>query len=139
MYNSKINAYSKDSLKSELSAADPHRIIQMLMQGALDRIAAAKGHIERKDMSGKSLCISKASAIIISLLNSLDHTHSPDLSNNLADLYMYMNDKLNEATITNDTKNLDEVSFLLQEIKSAWDQIKPDYGYEEGLKISVGA
>ncbi len=139
MYNAKINAYSRDSLRSELSAADPHRIIQMLMQGALDRIAAAKGHIERKDMAGKSLCISKASAIIVSLLNSLDHAPAPELSQNLADLYLYMNDKLNEATITNDPKNLEEVSFLLTEIKSAWDQIKPDYGYQQGMKLSVGA
>lgn len=139
MYNSKISAYSKDSLRSELTTADPHRIIQMLMQGALDRIAAAKGHIERNEMAGKSLCISKASAIIVSLLNSLDHSHAPEVSQNLADLYVYMNDRLNEATITNETKYLEEAAFLLGEIKSAWDQIKPDYEYQQGMKISVGA
>ena len=40
-----IQAYKKGNLKQELSSADPHKITLMLMQGALERMARAKGSI----------------------------------------------------------------------------------------------
>ena len=46
-----INAYKKGSLKQDVATADPHRLTLMLMQGALDRMAYAKGCMERKDLA----------------------------------------------------------------------------------------
>ena len=44
-----INAYQKDSLKQQLVNADPHKLTLMLMSGAIDRLAYAKGAIEQLD------------------------------------------------------------------------------------------
>lgn len=55
-----INAYKKGSVKQEVSTADPHRLTLLLMQGALDRVAYAKGAIERKDFESKAEFISKS-------------------------------------------------------------------------------
>ena len=38
-----INAYKKGNLKQDVANADPHKLTLMLLQGALDRIAYAKG------------------------------------------------------------------------------------------------
>ena len=139
MYNPRMNAYGKDSLRSELSAADPHRIIQMLMQGALDRLAKAKGQIERRDLAGKYETITRASAIIMSLSASLDMDVGGEVAQNLASLYDYMNNRLQDANVTLDTKAIDEVSFLLSEIKEAWDQIRPVALSNDAEPLRIGA
>ena len=43
-----INAYKKGNIKQDVATADPHKLTLMLLQGALDRIAYAKGATERK-------------------------------------------------------------------------------------------
>lgn len=118
-----INAYKKDSLKQQLSDADPHKITLMLMSGALDRLAFAQGCIERKDLSGKAQFLSKATAIIINLRDTIDMDTNPEFSSNLYALYDYMLDKISDANIDNIIPPLVEVSELLTPIRDAWAQI----------------
>ena len=62
-----INAYQKDSLKQQLVNADPHKLTLMLMSGAIDRLAYAKGAIDRTDLVAKSEYLSKATAIRLAI------------------------------------------------------------------------
>lgn len=124
MYEKKgITAYKKDSLKSDLASADPHRVIQLLMQGALERLALGKGYIERSDWEGKASALTSAVEIINALRDGLDRDVNPELVDNLESLYDYMAVKVTEASISKDTAILDHVTGLLLEIKGAWDQI----------------
>ena len=50
MYKRNIKAYTASNLAADLATADPHRVIQLMMQGCLERLAQAKGAIERQDM-----------------------------------------------------------------------------------------
>lgn len=123
MYGNKVKHYQKEALKAQLAVADPHQIIKMLMAGALDSLYIAALMIEQKDYERKSAAISKASSIIESLRLSLDIDAAPELAENLAALYFYMNRTLTEATIQNDVAKVNEVASLLGTIKSAWDAI----------------
>ncbi|MAF15384.1 MAG: flagellar export chaperone FliS [Marinomonas sp.] len=124
MYANKgIQAYKKDSLKSDLASADPHRVIQLLMQGALERLALSKGFIERKDLEAKSSTLTRVTEIINALRDSLDRDSSPELVDNLESLYVYMIEQIHEASVTMDVSKIDHVMKLMLEIKSAWDQI----------------
>lgn len=40
---SAMKQYQQVGVQAQVNDADPHRLIQMLMQGGLDRIAQAKG------------------------------------------------------------------------------------------------
>ena len=131
--NRSAKAYSSTQTFSGVAYADPHSLITQMFDGALKRIAEAKGSIERKDIPGKGNQIGNAIAIIGSLEGCLDHEKGGDLSRNLSDLYEYMNLRLAEANINNDISKLDEVTRLILEIKGAWVQI-PDLL----LKQSVG-
>ena len=123
MYNRRnLKAYKTTSLDAELAVADPHRVIQMLMQGALERVAQAKGAIERRDYEAKSYAISKAMAIINGLQDSLDLSHG-QVPQDMMALYIYMKDRLTDASTHMDVAPLDEVTSLMSTIKSAWDQI----------------
>lgn len=121
--NRGIQAYKKDSMKSDLAGADPHRIIQLLMQGALDRLALGKGCIERRDLEGKAKFLSRSIEIIHALKDSLDRTYNPELADNLDSLYDYMTYRITEASSKLDNSMIDEVIGLLLQIKGAWDQI----------------
>jgi flagellar protein FliS len=118
-----INAYKKGNLKQDISTADPHKITLLLMQGALDRLAYGKGCIERKDYEGKSEHLSRASAIIMNLRDTLDLEAGGEISDNLFALYDFMIQRITDATIQNDLNILDEVINLLLPIKTAWASI----------------
>lgn len=121
--NSPANAYSQTETYGGVSFASPHELITRMFDGALKRIAQAKGAIERKQIKEKGENLSKAIAIIGSLEGCLDFEKGGEISNNLSALYEYMNVRLAEANIHDDVAKLDEVSALIHEIKSAWVQI----------------
>ena len=124
MYNKKgIQAYQKDSIKSDLASADPHRIIQLLMQGALEKLALGKGCIDRGDWEGKAKALTRAIEIINALRDALDRDANPELVDNLESLYDYMVLRINEASVNKDSAIIDQVMGLILQIKSAWDQI----------------
>ncbi len=115
--------YRQFGVLQEIESASPHRLIQLLMEGALTRIARARGHMERGQIAEKGQLISAAIEIIAGLKTSLNHEANAKLSSNFDALYDYMTRRLLESNLRNDPDGLDEVSGLMREIKSAWDAI----------------
>jgi flagellar protein FliS len=120
--------YNKMAVQTGVESGSPHRLVQMLLEGALEKIAIAKGHLDRGDMEGKGHHIRWAVSIIEGLRTSLDMEQGGDIASNLNDLYDYMKRVLLEAHVSNNVDQLDEVSSLLREIKEAWDAIAPETG-----------
>lgn len=128
MINKKaLEGYGKGAVESEVNFASPHRIIQMLMEGALSKIATAKGCLARNDIKEKSRQITWGMNIIQGLRTSLDAQKGGEVAANLDALYEYMGRRLLEANVSNDAAILDEVSSLLMEVKAGWDNIPADY------------
>ncbi len=125
-----VNQYQSAD-NSSIAYADPHELILRLMNGAMERIAQARGAIERKETRQKGEYIGKAISIIGGLEGCLDHSQQGELSGNLSDLYQYMIIALTEANMSDDIARLNEISDLLLTIKSAWEQI-PDSAKETG-------
>ena len=127
-YSSAAQQYGSLDLQSKTENASPHQLVKMLIDGALVRIKAATGHMERNETVEKATLIGKAIAIIDGLRGSLDMEKGGDLSTNLDDLYIYMSKQLLLANAENKVEYLNEVYSLLGEIKSSWDSIadKPE-------------
>jgi len=125
-----VNQYQSAD-NSSIAYADPHELILRLMNGAMERIAQARGAIERNETAQKGEFIGKAISIIGGLEGCLDHSQQGELSANLSDLYQYMIIALTEANMSGDIARLNEISDLLLTIKSAWEQI-PDSAKETG-------
>ncbi|GAB4392922.1 MAG: flagellar export chaperone FliS [Gammaproteobacteria bacterium] len=117
--------YQKVDVITKFENASPYRIIQMLMEGALEKIAMAKGFMQRKEIAKCGAHISWAISIIDGLRMSLDLSQGV-IAENLDNLYDYMNRCLLKANIDQDPDKLDEVSKLLLEIKAGWDAIPPE-------------
>jgi flagellar protein FliS len=101
---SKFGTYKAVAAHGGVAAADPHRLVVMLMDGALERVASARG----------------CTQIIDELRNSLDFAAGGELAKNLDTLYEYMCRKLIQANTENRVQILDEVSALLNDIRGAW-------------------
>lgn len=130
-----INAYKKGSLKQDVASADPHRLTLMLMQGAIDKLAYAKGSISRNDLKGRSDNISKATAIFMNLRDTLNIDVGGEFAHGLFNLYNYMIDKLTEVNVDNGIAIIDEVIGLFLPIKDAWAAI-PEQAKQEAYDMS---
>ncbi len=108
-----MKQYQQVSIEAQVSDANPHRLIQLLMQGGLERLAQARGAMEQEQIPEKGILIGKAIGIIGGLREALDSERGGELAGNLDRLYEYMIARLVEANTSNDTSLLDEVSALL--------------------------
>ena len=86
----------------------------MLMDGALERIAAARGLMKHGGGAEKAQLLHRAVAIIDELRNSLNFKAGGAVATNLDALYEYMCQRLMQANASNKPEWLDEVSRLLE-------------------------
>ncbi|WP_313285876.1 flagellar export chaperone FliS [Stutzerimonas kunmingensis] len=120
---SAMKQYQRVGVQTQVAEASPHRLIQMLMQGGLDRIYQARGAIQFGRLAEKGDLIGKSISIVGGLREALDHEVGGEISANLDRLYEYMIRRLTEANRNNDADALTEVAALLQEVKAGWDGI----------------
>jgi flagellar protein FliS len=120
-------AYRKIGLETQLDSASPHKLVVMLFDGALLSIANAQRFMENKEIAEKGKAISRAIDIIANGLQaSLDLESGGNIAQQLDALYEYMGQRLLHANLRNDIAALKEVSTLLQDLKSAWEQLADD-------------
>ena len=120
-----LQQYARIGAESATSCADPHELVQLLYEGALQRIASARGSIQRGDMAAKGEHLGRAIAIVDCLRVSLDHSVDIELTGRLEQLYDYFTFRLVAANRDMDIAPLEEVQRLISGLKSAWEQIKP--------------
>jgi flagellar protein FliS len=121
-----LQAYQRVNTQTSITDADPHKLIQLLYNGALERINMAKARMQAKDYAGKGKLISKAMEIIGGLRGFLDFEKGGELALRLEALYDYMERTLFEANAKNDVVKLEEVADLLRSIKGGWDGIRDE-------------
>lgn len=129
---SALQQYKQVDVHSQVEGASAHRLIQMLMDGALEKIHIARGLMEEGKIGPKAEQITWAISIIDGLAVSLDKDVGGDIAQNLEDLYDYMVNRLVEANLKNEVAILDEVTDLLKQIKAAWDAIAGEERPQQG-------
>ncbi|MDT8372265.1 MAG: flagellar export chaperone FliS [Gammaproteobacteria bacterium] len=122
-----MQQYRQNYIHGGAETASPHRLVQMLMEGALDKIRASKGFMASKDIAKKGENISWAISIIDGLRSCLNVEAGGDFATNLSALYNYMETRLVEANMKDDPEMLDEVAQLLLQVKAGWDAIPPEH------------
>ncbi|MCL1076625.1 flagella export chaperone FliS [Parashewanella spongiae] len=121
-----LQSYRKVSLDTQLADASPHKITQMLLAGALERVAQSKYAIEHNNTAAKGELIGKAIGIIQGLRNCLVMDDDSEVGTNLSNLYEFMLASLTRANVENNAAILDDVSEVLRTIKEGWDAIPHD-------------
>ena len=121
------SAYTQVGVETGVTAASPHKLILMLFDGAIMALGSASRHMAEKNIAAKGQDISKAIEIITNGLRvSLDLEAGGELADRLFALYDYMTVRLLHANLRNDLAAIEEVSGLLNELRSAWEEIAAD-------------
>lgn len=118
-----IESYSSGSTATQAAVANRVELIQMLFDGLIDSLNAAKGHIEHRNIEEKSKALARASRIVVGLQAALDLDKGGDLAANLNELYSYLVRRILHVNIHNDLLVLEEVRSLISEVREAWRQV----------------
>jgi flagellar protein FliS len=131
-------AYQKVGTQSGAEFATPHRLIQMLLEGALEKMVIAKSYMERDDIAGKSENINWAIRIIGGLQASIDKDKGGEIAETLASLYNYIVTLLCDANIENNVSKIDEAISIINNIKDGWDGISDEADKIHNQQTSQG-
>lgn len=113
--------YQRVGVDSSVAGANPHQLILMLFDGALEALRLGRGHMEARRIAEKGQAIGKAISIVQDGLKaSVDANAGGDLATRLASLYDYVLMRLLQANLRNDVQALDEVVHLLGDLRGAW-------------------
>lgn len=125
--NKSIAAYNKVHLEYGVDVANPHKLILMLFDGAILSLSSAAQAMRDGQIAEKGKLISSTLDIISGGLQaSLNLQVEGELSERLNDLYNYMCERLLIANLRNDANAIAEVSALLTELRSGWQEIAAD-------------
>jgi len=134
--HSAMRHYHQVGVEAQVADATPHRLVQMLLDGAVARLAAAKGAMEAGETARKAELIGRVIDIVAHLRAALDRDAGGELAANLDALYEYMERRLLEANLRDEPALLDEVSSLLKELQSGWRAIAETVDAAPGLGAS---
>lgn len=122
-YAAAVRQYQDASVSAVVADLPPARLTAMLFEGALARLATARGAIERGDLNAKLKAVAGALAIVEHLRACLDHQAGGALARQLDELYDYALRRLVHANASNDAAALDEVIAVMRPLREAWDAI----------------
>ncbi|MGR8918983.1 MAG: flagellar export chaperone FliS [Gammaproteobacteria bacterium] len=125
---SAVDQYAQLGLRTDIETATPHRIILLLLDGAIEKLRTAKMAMEQGRIAEKGAAITWSISIIDGLRASLDLERGGELAANLDNLYEYMARTLTVSNLHNDPGKLDEVGALLGEIRAGWKGIEDTVG-----------
>ncbi|MBA4141909.1 MAG: flagellar export chaperone FliS [Nitrosospira sp.] len=121
-----VNAYTRVGLETGVLAANPHKLILMLFEGAQVALSSALVHMKSGEINARGEAVSKAISIISSgLQSSLDIKAGGQLAQQLHNLYEYMGRRLLLANLHDKPEYIEEVARLLGELSEAWKAIDP--------------
>lgn len=116
--------YQQNSVQGVVEDADPHKLVSLLLEGAIDHIVKARGNIVHHVVAAKGNNIARAVAIVGALRDSLDHSVDPVLCQRLDSLYDYVTRRLLFAQLNDDEAALDEVIRLLTPVREGWQAVR---------------
>lgn len=111
------NPYAKYKEQS-VTTATPEELTLMLYNGCIKFINLAEVYIEEKDYGKSNLNIQKAQDIIQELNITLNMDY--EISQNLRQLYTFINEKLLDANIKKDKQALFDAKEIVSDLRDTW-------------------
>ncbi|MBS7781185.1 flagellar export chaperone FliS [Acidovorax sp. CCYZU-2555] len=118
------NAYRQIGVQSGIDGATPHQLVQMLFDGLLQSLNAARGALQRGEIENKGTHIGKSVRILEEgLKGALNPVQGGELAVNLGTLYDYCISRLTMANLRNDLALVEEVVGLIEPVAQGWKEM----------------
>ena len=131
MYGSKHHLYRQ----TEVVTADPKRLVILCYEGAIRSLKTAQQTYLSSDFETKGKAVQNALDIIGELREALDFERGGEIARNLDALYSFWTQHIIKADQSKDTRGLDQVAAMLEEIKSALEEAY--FGRTEGQTLPL--
>jgi len=108
-----FDQYASVNLRTNIESASPHRIILLLLEGAIEKIRIARLAMQQGKIADKGANITWTISIIDGLRASLNIEQGGEIAVNLDRLYDYMGRALTEANLQSARSQADQCSKIV--------------------------
>ncbi len=130
---------SADQYKQmQIKTANPGKLLLMLYQGAAKFMKLAKKNIKEGKIEASHKNIIKAQNIILELQSTLNKEQGGEIALQLESLYDFIYRELIQANLNKNTKHLDNVIPLVEELFVTYKEIVMNQNSGEQKKVNVG-
>ncbi len=119
MYSNSAGAYQQVGI----TTADPGHLVILCYEGAIDHLKKAIAYYGSGRLEKKAEALAKALDFINELNRALDFEKGGEIAVRLHSLYNFMCRRIMEGDLKRNIKAFEEVIHLLNELKSAWEEI----------------
>ena len=116
--------YRDTYLEDRVLSASPVELVKMLYEGAIESAGQARECLRLGDIAGRARAVSRATAIVGELAQSLQPA-APELERNLRRLYDYALNRLLEGNATQAELPFLEAERVLSTLLEAWNAVEP--------------
>jgi len=106
--------------QNQVLTASRSQLLLLAYDGALRFVNRAREHMRAHELEAQHAAITRAQAILIELISSLDPTVDSTMAAALRSLYAYLFDRLTHANVRDDEAALGEVITHLSRLREAW-------------------
>lgn len=107
--------------QSYVRTVSREKLLIMLYDGAIGFARASKARYDAGDNVGFREYLIRCQAVVAEFLSTLDREAGGEVADNLAQLYMFLLDHLNEANLRVIGKNMDDVAGILLTLREGFD------------------
>jgi flagellar protein FliS len=111
---------ARDYQKANVTTADRVRIVLMCYEGSIANASRAQEEMRQGKVAEKGVYLSKATAIVTELLNTLDKEQGGEIAERLEVLYRYVLHTFSQANLKQDPDLLEGALRVLRELKEGW-------------------
>ncbi len=130
---------SADQYKQmQIKTASPGKLLLMLYQGAVKFMKLAKKNIKEGKIEASHKNIIKAQNIILELQSTLNKEQGGQIAVQLESLYDFIYRELIQANLNKNTKHLDNVIPLVEELFVTYKEIIINQNSGEEKRVNVG-
>lgn len=125
--------------RTQINTASPGKLLLMLYQGSLKFAKLAVQNIEANNIEESHKNIVKVQNIVLELKSTLDKERGGQLADQLDRLYDFIYQELLQANLKKDTKHLENIIPLLEDLYFAYKEIVVNQSNSEAKqRVNIG-